>query len=163
MYQILHFRGGVYKFDELVEFVEDTGGMVLKKDSFERIRGVYFLSTEVDVLLIIPEDEVAKTEALVNEIQGIVDDIEPTDDQYNLFLSYLSMYDALTKIGGWADKKNLKEAIRCPCYSELCTYLEESECQLDEILDEILTQMCLTEIVEHKESDGKSRFRLKNK
>lgn len=161
MYEIIHFRGGIYKFDELVEFVEDTGGMVLKKDCFEIIRGDSYLSKEVHVLLVVPDDELDSTKSLISDIKGMVDDIDTTDDQYNLFLSYLSIYDALNRIGKWTDRDVLKDAIRCPCYSELCIHLEEEKCQLDEILEEILAELCLIGIIEHREVHGTTQFRLK--
>lgn len=161
MYKILHFRGGLYKFDELVEFVEDTGGMVLNEDRFEIIRGDSYLSQEVHVLLIVPEDEKDNLKSLISEIKGMVEEIEPTGDQNNLFLSYFSIFDALNRIGNWANESTLKEAINCPCYAELCTYFEEDECQLDKLLEEILAEMYRSNIIEHRESNGKSEYRLK--
>ncbi len=161
MFEIMHFRGGIYKFDELVEFVEDTGGMVLKKDFFEISRGDSYLSKEVHVLLVVPEEELNSIKLLISEIKGMVDEIETTDDQYNLFLSYLSIYDALNRIGGWADRDVLKDTINCPCHSELCIHLQEEKCQLDEILEEILAELRLIDVIEHREHDGISQFRLK--
>lgn len=161
MYKLLHFRGGLYKFDELVEFVEDTGGIVINKDCFEIIRGDSYLSQEVHVLLIVPEDEVDSTKSLISEIKGMVEEIKSTEDQNKLFLSYFSIYDALNKIGDWTDREYIKEAIICPCHAELCTYMDEEECQLDELLEEILVEMYMNEIIEHEEDDKKSKYRLK--
>ena len=161
MYKLLHFRGGLYKFDELVEFIEDAGGMVINKDHFEIIRGDSYLSQEVHVLLIVPEDEVENTKSLISEIKGMFEEIEPTKDQNKLFLSYFSIYDALNRMGNWTDREHIKEAIICPCHAELCTYMEEEECQLDDLLEEILVEMYMNEIIEHKEEDKKSKYRLK--
>lgn len=162
MYKILHFRGGLYKFDELVEFVEDTGGMVLNEDRFEIIRGDSYLSQEIHVLLIVPEDEKDNVKSLISEIKGMVEEIKPTGDQNNLFLSYFSIFDALNRIGNWANESILKEAINCPCYAELCTYFGEDECQLDKLLEEILAEMNRGNIIEHRESkNGKSEYRIK--
>ncbi|MGF7118459.1 methyl-coenzyme M reductase family protein [Methanobacterium oryzae] len=162
MYKILHFRGGLYRFDELVEFVEDTGGMVLSEDRFEIIRGDSYLSQEVHVLVIVPEDEKDNVKSLISEIKGMVEEIKPTGDQNNLFLSYFSIYDALNRIGDWANKNTLKETISCPCYAELCTYFGEEECQLDDLLEEILIKMHISNVIEHRESkNGKHEYRLK--
>lgn len=161
MYKLLHFRGGLYKFDELVEFVEDAGGMVINKDHFEIIRGDSYLSQEVHVLLIVPENEVDSTKSLISEIKGMVEEIESTKDQNKLFLSYFSIYDALNRIGGWTDREHIKESIICPCHAELCTYMEEEECQLNDLLEEILVEMYMNEIIEHKEENKKSKYRLK--
>ncbi len=157
----MHFRGGIYRFDELVEFVEDTGGIVLNRDFFEISRGDSYLSQEVHVLLIVPEDELDNVKSIISKIKGMVDDIDISDDQYILFLSYLSIYDALSRIRGWTDRDILKETINCPCYSELCTHLQEEICQLDEILEEILSQLSQTGLIESKEFHGKLKFRLK--
>lgn len=49
MYQIMIYSGGLYKFDEFVEFIDDLGGLVLKRDKFYISRGEYFLSEEINI------------------------------------------------------------------------------------------------------------------
>ena len=51
---ILGYSSGVYRFNEMVEFVEDNGGIVLTRDEFHISRGAYFISQEVHVILVIP-------------------------------------------------------------------------------------------------------------
>lgn len=162
MYEIFYFRGGVYKFDELVEYIEDVGGMVLRKDCFELIRGDSYLSTEVHVLIVVPEEEVKNTKSLIEEIKGISDKVEATDEQKKTLLAYLSIYDSLNRNDTWAEEERIKDTIACPCYALLCNQLEDEECQLDSKLEQILTEMCANEVIEHNISDdGKSKYRLK--
>ncbi len=161
MYEVFFFRGGVYKFDELAEYIEDVGGMVLSKDCFEVIRGDSYLSTEVHVLLIVPEEEVENTKSLITEIKGIVDDVEVTEKQKKLLLSYLSIYDALNRTEVWTEKERLRDIITCPCYALLCNQVGDDECQLNDELEQILAEMCENEVIEHKISGGKSEYRLK--
>ena len=161
MYEVFFFRGGVYKFDELVEYIEDVGGMVINKNCFEIIRGDSYLSTEVHVLLIVPENEVGHTKSLIGEIKGIVDEVKVTEEQKRLLSSYLSIYDALNKTDVWTEKGSLKDFITCPCYALLCAQIGDEECQLDDKLERILEEMCANDIIERKLSEGKSQYRLK--
>lgn len=161
MYEILHFRGGLYRFDELVELVEDTGGLVFNRDHFEIIRGDSYLSTEVHVLLIIPENELNTVNSLIHEIKGSSDDITITDKQKNLLLSYLSIYDALNKTGTWTKEEELKELIICPCFAMLCKESGDDECQLNNKFNEILEEMRLNKVIEKRIFNEKIEYRLK--
>lgn len=161
MYKILHFRGGMYKFDELVEYVEDVGGMVLSRDCFEITRGDSYLSTEVHVLLVVPEKEVRSTKSIINEIKGMADEIKVTDEQKKLLSSYLSIYDALNRTEVWTEKGRLRDVIACPCFALLCNRIGDEQCQLDDKLEQVLAEMCANDIIEHKISAGKSEYRLK--
>ncbi|WP_431063313.1 methyl-coenzyme M reductase family protein [Methanobacterium sp.] len=161
MYEILHFRGGVYRFDELKELVEDTGGIVFSMDHFDIIRGDSYLSTEVHVLLMVPENELNAVDSLISEIKGSRDDINITDKQKDLLLSYLSIYDVLNKTGTWTKKEDLKELIICPCFAMLCKNSGDDECQLNNKFDEILEEMCLNGVIEKQILDEKIEYRLK--
>ena len=162
MYEIFYFRGGLYKFDELVEYIEDVGGMVLRKDHFEMIRGDSYLSTEVHVLIVVPEEEVANTKSLIDEIKGVSDDVKATGEQKKTLLAYLSIYDSLNRKDTWTEEGSLKDNITCPCYALLCNQIEDEECQLDAKLKRILAEMCANGIIEYNISaDGKSEYRLK--
>ncbi|MGB9978010.1 methyl-coenzyme M reductase family protein [Methanobacterium sp.] len=162
MYGIFYFRGGVYKFDELVEYIEDVGGMILRKDCFELIRGDYYLSTEVHVLIVVPEEEIENTKSLIDEIKGVSDDVEITEEQKKTLLAYLSIYDSLNKTDTWTKEEHIKDTITCPCYALLCNQLEDEECQLDSKLEQILKEMCANGVIEYNISaDGKSEYRLK--
>jgi hypothetical protein len=163
MYEVLHFRGGMYRFDELSEFVEDVGGLVLLRDHFEIIRGDSYLSTEVHVLLMVPEEELKDLKSIIVEIKGMSEDVEITDEQKIHLLSYLSIYDALNKNKEWTLKEDLKSLMVCPCYAMLCKNSGDDECLLNQKLDEILEEMCSNEIIESSIHDGKVFYRLKKK
>jgi hypothetical protein len=161
MYEILLFSGGVYRFDELAEFVEDIGGLVLKKDIFEISRGEYFLAEEIHVLLIVPQKESGTLRSLSDDIKGEIEDLNIQDDQKYALLSSLSIYDVLCKAGSWINAEKLKSSIDCPCYAILCNETNGADCTLDR-LDELLMDMCSMEIIEYRVSDEGVEYQLKN-
>lgn len=162
MYEIFYFRGGLYKFDELVEYIEDVGGMILRKDCFELIRGDSYLSTEVHVLLVVPEEEVKNIKSLIDEIKGMHDEVKATKEQKKTLLAYLSVYDSLNRTNKWTEEEHVKDAITCPCYALLCSQFEDEECQLDANLKQILAEMCANDVIEQNIFDnGKSKYRLR--
>ena len=157
MYEVLHFRGGVYRFDELSEYVEDVGGLVLQRDHFEISRGDYYLSTEVHVILMVPEEELDTLKSMISE------NVETTKEQKIHLFSYLSVYDALNKYDDWTLKENIKSIMVCPCYTMLCEDSGDKECLLNEKFDEILEEMLSNEIIESKIDGEKVFYRLKRK
>lgn len=108
MYQILHFRGGLYRFEELSEYVEDVGGLVFNRDHFELIRGDSPLSTEVHVLLMVPENELETVFSIISDIKGVRDDLELSEHERNKFFSFLSIYDVLNKNESWTSRGDLE-------------------------------------------------------
>jgi len=58
MYSIIVFSGGYYRFDEFREYIEDIGGLVIRRDSLTIRRGIFFLRNELRALCVVPEDEV---------------------------------------------------------------------------------------------------------
>ncbi|WP_042704343.1 methyl-coenzyme M reductase family protein [Methanobrevibacter arboriphilus] len=60
MYELLLFTGGIYKFNEFKEFIDDLGGLIIEMESFKVSRGMYFLSEEVKVLILVPIGEKKK-------------------------------------------------------------------------------------------------------
>lgn len=61
MYKIMMFTGGVYKFNELKEAIEDIGGFVLQE---------MVMQTEAMMHLAFPEEEERKIRAKVKELGG---------------------------------------------------------------------------------------------
>jgi hypothetical protein len=161
MYEVLHFKGGVYRFDELSEFVEDVGGLILNRDHFEIIRGDSYLSTEVHVLLMVPEEELKPLKSIISELKGISENLEITNEQRTQLLLYLSVYDALNKNDSWTLKQHLMNLMICPCYAMLCKNSVDDECLLNDKLDEILEEMCSNGILESKIEEDEVFYRLK--
>jgi Methyl-coenzyme M reductase operon protein C len=160
MYEFLLFHGGVYKFDELVEFIEDIGGMVLKKDQFDVIRGSSFLSEQINVLLMVPHEEIDKVLLKANEIKGRIEKLELPKDKKFAFFFHMLIYDILSRSGSWVELEKLKIALDCPCLIMFCEDKVEDECNLDR-LNEILDDMCSSEILEYKVFDEGLQYRLR--
>jgi len=73
MYSIILFRGGYYRFDEFREFIEDTGGLVIRRDKLTVKRGIFFLRDELRALCVVPEDEL---ENVIQEASRLKGEIE---------------------------------------------------------------------------------------
>lgn len=159
MYKILVYNGGVYRFDELVEFVEDSGGMILRRDDFQISRGVYFISQEVHVIIITPSEVVGDLHEMARELKG---DIELLDvdyeDKINV-VSLLPLYNLFSSIGNWIDIPTLDSMLECPCVDGVCQEFIKSPCIED--IEKTVEAMCRMEIVESRELDGKIEYRLK--
>jgi hypothetical protein len=161
MYNTLIFSGGLYRFDELVEFVEDVGGMVLGAQHFHISRGSFFLSEEICVMLILPENEFKSLESVVKDIKGRLTDLKLKDDQKHLLRSYLPVYNVLSRIEVWVSKENFVSILECPCSVSICSQLGDMTC-IDE-LEKILDDMCTMDMVEHRVYNGRKEYRLKNR
>ncbi|AUB56439.1 hypothetical protein BK008_10465 [Methanobacterium sp. MZ-A1] len=101
MYKILHFSGGVDKFDLLKEHVEDVGGLLIQERYFHKSRGSYFLSEEIQVIFIVPPNEVSSIELLAKEIKGEICEVEMEEPLKSDLISSLNIYNILCKAGGW--------------------------------------------------------------
>jgi hypothetical protein len=159
MYKILVYNGGVYRFDELVEFVEDVGGLVLKRDDFHVSRGAYFISQEVHVIIVTPEDVTEDLEAMASDLMG---DIEVLDvdypDKINV-ISLIPVYNILSRENSWMDIDVLNDKLECPCVDGVCQEFKKSPCLTD--IEKTLEAMCRMEITESRNSNGKVEYRLK--
>lgn len=149
MYEIFLFSGGVYRFDELKEAVEDVGGLVLKKDLFHISRGSSFLADEVHVMLIIPLDEEETIKSLVDDIKGHLEKIDVEELKKKDILTYISICDALTKSGEWLTLDEIKDIIECPCPAQLCNNQDRELCIHDQI-DESIEKFCDTDILKSR-------------
>lgn len=137
MYKLFLFTGGVYKFDEFKEAVEDVGGMVLKKDLFHKRRGSYFVAEEVQVTVIIPSEDEKGIKSLVDEIKGHLEELYLENLDKKDMLTYLSIYDALNKSRGWMTSEDLKDVMECPCPAQLCNGEELEECIQEQIKESL--------------------------
>lgn len=161
MYQVLHFRGGMYKFNELSEFVDDVGGLLLSKDQFEIIRGDSYLSTEVHVLIMVPEGEMKSLLTLISEIKGMSENVDINEGQRINLFAYLSIFDVLNKNDSWIEKEELKSMMVCPCYAILCKNIGDNTCLLNDKFEEVLEEMMANGIIESQILEGKIFYRLK--
>jgi len=95
MYKLLLFTGGVYKFNEFKEFIEDIGGLIVQMDSFEINRGMYFLSEEIKVLIIVPSDEENELKAIVKQIKGNIKTIAIKESEIEKIVLIFEIYKNL--------------------------------------------------------------------
>lgn len=160
MYKILVYNGGVYRFDELVEFVEDSGGMILRRDDFHVSRGAYFISQEIHVVIIAPEEVTEDLNLMAAELKGDIELIEVEyDDKINL-VSLLPVYNILSRQGNWTAIQKIEELLECPCVDGVCQEFEKTPCLED--VKKTLEAMNRMEITESREMEGKLEYRLKN-
>ena len=157
MYKILGYSGGVYRFNEIIEFVEDNGGIILKRDVFEINRGAYFISQEVHVVIVIPEEDLNDLKIIVEELKGDIEYLDLGDEQKNAVISLLPVYNVLSCSGRWVDMKTLENMIQCPCLIDVCNELKGVTCiELEKTLD----AMCRMGIAEKRITGENKEFRL---
>lgn len=149
MYQITIYSGGLYKFNEFKEFIDDLGGLVLKRDKLHLSRGEYFLSEEVHALTIIPKDEIIEAEMLAKNIKGTLNIPEIDKENKIKIISCLDVHNLLSKSNGLS-KIEIENNIKCPCNSKIC--LEDPEDCIQNYLDDILDGMIQMEMIEEKET-----------
>ncbi|GAB4311139.1 MAG: hypothetical protein Kow0019_09450 [Methanobacteriaceae archaeon] len=158
MYEILIFHGGIYKFRDFKELIEDLGGLVLKKDHLEITRGIYFLSEEITVPLVLPVKEIENVKEMAKEIKGNLSETKIDSQKKSELLSYLNVYDILSKSDHWMNKKELEEHLKCPCIVN-CGKLSDF-CGKDHI-DKILKDMEIIELIEVRGKNNRDEYRLR--
>ena len=158
MYILLGYSSGVYRFNEMVEFVEDAGGIVLTRDEFHISRGSYFISQEVHVILVIPQGVLKDVKEFSKELQGDIEYLDVEKEQKINVLSIIPVYNLLSQKGSWMDVKTMQNIIDCPCITEVCKEFEES-CLKD--VEKTLDAMNQMEIVEKRETSGNIEYKLK--
>ena len=159
MYSVLVYNGGVYKFDELVEFVEDSGGMILRRDDFHVSRGAYFIAQEVHVVIITPEEVTPDLTRLASELKGDIEVIEVEyEDKINL-VSLLPVYNILSSQGNWTSIQAIENLLECPCVDGVCQEFEKTPCLED--VKKTLEALARMDIAESRVLDNEVEYRLK--
>lgn len=110
MYKILHFSGGVYKFDLLAEHVDDVGGLLIQESYLQKSRGSYFLSEEIQVIFIVPHNEVSSIELLASEIKGEIQEMEMEEPLKSNLINSMNIYNIICKAGDWITTDSIKES-----------------------------------------------------
>jgi hypothetical protein len=160
MYEIFIFSGGVYRFDEFKEVVEDIGGIVLKKDLFHISRGYSTLGDEVQVTLIIPLDDEKLIKSFSDEIKGHLEKLNDKDLKKIDLLTYISICDVLIKSGKWMTLYEIKNSIKCPCQAQLCQNQELDNCNLDQ-MDKSINKFTEKGILLKREEQGKNKYNIR--
>ncbi|MCE5214536.1 MAG: hypothetical protein LLF83_07455, partial [Methanobacterium sp.] len=115
MYEIFLFNGGVYRFNEFKETIEDIGGVVLKEDLFQISRGTYFRAEEIQAMIIIPLQDENIVRSLSDEIKGNLSKLELDEPQLRDILTYVSVCDALIRSGSWMTPSEIETFLECSC------------------------------------------------
>jgi hypothetical protein len=158
VYMVLGYSSGVYRFSEMVEFVEDAGGIVLNRDEFHISRGSYFISQEVHVILVIPPEVLKDLKLFAKELKGDIEDLEVDKEQKINVMSIVPVYNLLSREDSWLDIETMRNSMACPCITEVCMEFEEN-CLED--LEKTLDAMKRMEIIEAKDSSGILEYKLK--
>ncbi|MEN6574447.1 methyl-coenzyme M reductase family protein [Methanobacterium aggregans] len=158
MYKILLFSGGAYKFKELVEFVEDIGGIVFREERLQISRGTYFLREEVRVMIALPENELENLGAVVKELKGHLQDLELEHELTAIINFYISIYNILS-IEGWSTAESIETNMKCPCCIKICSEMDFNVCAGE--FRELLDGMCGMDLLEYRLLHGEREYRLK--
>lgn len=159
MYRILLFSGGAYKFNELVEFVEDVGGVAFQEERLQISRGNYFLREEIRVMIAIPENELETLKVRVKELKGHLQDLELEKELMDIVNSYIFIYNLLSMPGGWTKIESIETTFKCPCCIELCSQMDFDHCAGE--LGQLMDEMCEMDLLEYRISQGEREYRLK--
>lgn len=159
VYMLLGYSSGFYRFNEMVEFVEDAGGIVLTRDEFHISRGSYFISQEVHVILVIPQEVLKDLKVFAKELHGDIEYLKVEKEQQINVISIIPVYNLLSHEGSWMDIKTMRNIIECPCITEICKEFEGT-CLVD--LERTLDAMKRMDIIETKDSSGIMEYKLKN-
>lgn len=159
MYKILVYSGGVYRFDEVIECVEDIGGIVLKKDEFNISRGSYFISQEVHVIIVTPDEGLDELKQIATDLKGDIEELNIDDEIRISVVSILPVYNLLSKAKNWVDINYLEDAIECPCINGVCKEFNDISCH--ENLKKTLDDMCRMEIAEKRTLSNVIEYRIK--
>jgi hypothetical protein len=159
VYMLLGYSSGFYRFNEMVEFVEDAGGIVLTRDEFHISRGSYFISQEVHVILVIPQEVLKDLKIFAKELHGDIEYLKVEKEQQINVISIIPVYNLLSHEGSWMDIKTMENIIECPCITEICKEFEGT-CLVD--LEKTLDAMKRMDIIETKDSSGIREYKLKN-
>jgi hypothetical protein len=167
MYRIIRFTGGVYRFHELAEYLEDAGGMLVQEDRLHIIRGSSFITQELQVIMIIPPDEVEHVKSLAQDIKGQIEEdlnLDPQDEVE--MLHYFYLYHTLSQAGEWVDLSMIKDLTDQLYHAEdplpdlvYLNYFNESSTPED--FKKSLDIMCSLELLEVRDPQGKPEYRVK--
>ncbi|MEN6329377.1 MAG: methyl-coenzyme M reductase family protein [Methanobacteriaceae archaeon] len=169
MYRIIRFKGGVYRFDELSEYLEDAGGMLFQEDRLHIIRGSSFITQELQVIMILPPDELEQVTSLAEDIKGQIEEDLNLDPQEEMeMLHYFYLYHTICQADEWANLSLIKELTDKLYHAEdplpdlvYLNYFNDSSAPED--FRKSLDIMCNLELLEVREQKGKPEYRIKRK
>jgi len=161
MYKILHFSGGVYKFDLLAEHVEDVGGLLFRENRLHISKGSYFLSEEVQVIFMVPLNELSSVRELASEIKGKIEEVEIEEPLKSNLIYSLDIYNILCKADDWVDQNIISESEEYyTAGTDLAEFDDDDDDDVQDKLKECLDLMISLELIEKRGTKGKSEYRI---
>jgi hypothetical protein len=166
MYKILHFSGGVYKFDLLAEHVEDVGGLLFQENHLHISRGTSFLSEKIQVIFIVPLNEISSVKDLASEIKGEVEEVDIEEPLKSNLITSMAIYNILCKTEDWLNQDIISESNEYnPIENGFRKSDDDNELPVDDDilqdnLKECLDLMLSLELIEKRENKGKSEYRI---
>ncbi|EKQ52931.1 MAG: methyl coenzyme M reductase subunit C-related protein [Methanobacterium sp. Maddingley MBC34] len=157
MYKILHFSGGVYKFDLLSEHVEDVGGLLFQENRLQISRGASFLSEEVQVIFMVPPNEVSSVKELASELKGEIQVVELDEPLKSNLINSLAIYNILCRAEDWVNHDVISESDE---YIPEYGFVESGDNHNLNNLEECLDLMLSLELIEKRENEGKTEYRI---
>ena len=163
MYKILLFSGGVYKYDLLVEHVDDVGGLIIQEDSLQISRDTSFLGEEIRVILIIPSNEVSSVEPLVEDIKGEIEELKLEKTIHENLINSLKIYDILCKSNSGLNMESIEKLMEE--HEEKGFIINEDTIKNDAStpnLKECLELMLSLEILDRRQKDDEFEYYVIN-
>ncbi len=156
MYKIMLFSGGLYKYDLLVEHVDDVGGLIIQKDSLQISRNTSFLREEIKVLLIVPSNEISSVKSLAKEIKGEIEELELEDAIHKKLLKSLKIYDILSKSNSWLNTESIKKQMEAE--KELINNVDAMKKDYIPKVEECLELMLTLEILQRRHENNEFEY-----
>jgi len=158
----VRFTGGVYKFDELAEYLDDAGGLLIREDRLHINRGSYFISQELQVIMIVPQEEVNHLIAQASEIKGIIEEVSLKEkDEKEMFL-FLILYNIFSQTNNWVSLSWVKNFMEASNHEEYLIGLEVVDDQLID-LQKALDSMCSLELLDKRDKNETIEYRIKTR
>lgn len=161
MYKILLFSGGVYKYELLVEHVDDVGGLIIQEDNLQISRGTSFLSEEIRVIIILPANEISSIELLANDIKGEIEELKLEETMHKNLINSLKIYDILCKANTWLNIEliiKMMESHHENGFIELNYDSVENYAKTIKKIEECLELMLSLKILDKRENKDESEY-----
>ncbi len=159
MYKLLLFSGGVYKFELLVEYIEDIGGLVVQEDRIHISRGSSFLSEEIRVMLIVPNNEKSHVKSFADEIKGNIEELIIEESLKNKLIASLKIYNILCKADNWLNQNEIIDLMENWIDGE-CIQIDFIDNDSEDNWDDCLELMISLKLIKKRENNGVFEYGL---
>lgn len=164
MYELLLFTGGIYKFDEFKEFIDDIGGLIVEMESFKVSRGMYFLSEEMKVLIIAPEEEKELIKDFAKKIKVNIEPVLMEDKEIEKVILIFEIHKKLQITKNINIENIIEYLLDNPDFIKIKNCNSENICNentFDEKIKELLILMEEMNIIEKIEKENLIHYQIK--